>query len=843
MGVAGLTAFVERATRHVDLIAEGRRLAALRKAGGGAASSNEIVVDGNGLFRRLYSPHIDWVRGGQFERLAAEVRTFVERFTRAGWALTVVFDGQIEATKRKVWVSRRTVEARRAEQIMDYLAAQEMLPPESQQMPPKKLWFLPVSTTRAIPNAFRDAGCEVHFSLGEADREIAHRAIEKGAYAVLADDSDYLAFDIPRVLSLRNLRGMRTTLIDREAKAKIFPGLLPEYWPLLATLSGNDYGRRVGFLDNFGPGDAAAPGDDYFARASGFILEHVQGKGIGPHDANAIANAIAAYARTLPRDFRRTAPQPAKLAERLRASLRQYSFDGIRDGVDTHLVPAALRAPGVWERVVAMHTEGVLDYECLSVLAKRLVNFGVVVEQKPTAPGALPGTWELTKELFRRVYGVLLADPGAEDKPKVHPAAATPPTPHSLPDILPTAKPSFSPIPPLSGVVPSSAANPSPPSSPAPPPGLSPRFPPSPPRSSPSPFPNPAPWLGDPAVVAAVPSKPSTASAFGSGAWAPAQPADAFPAPPEDDEVDENGFRDSVARIAGLIGEDEDSGEPAVAAEEPDADLEEVEDDLEEEARKLLAESGDEEGDDDDLSTIADAEELLEQGKVAEWVMSVGKHFTEPEKASATLEINGQSLPSLVSLLTAQQHQRLRAFYLCAGAPSDFHLNYGTPPVLTAVCLALRHLVSNPNFAARVKPLEAQALLAQAVNQAMRSPSYRGRPAAAANPWDVPLSPRTVHLGNLFLRTMLALSMLNDACCRPLGDSVSRAWKYFDGVMWQRRLNQARQAADAGGSGTDSLLDRQPEMVVFRMCWQQVVRGTVWQGLVAPEQRGQPRAR
>jgi hypothetical protein len=262
MGISGLTAFIEgrKATRPIDLTAEGRRLKFEREkaaANGTLPPSNEIVLDGNGLMRRLYAPNIDWCRGGQFERLLAEVRLFVDKFVRAGFRLTVIFDGQIEASKRKVWISRRMAESRRAEQIMDHIAAQERLPPHKQELPLRKLWFSPISTTRAIPNAFRDAGCEVLFSLSEADREVADYAITHQCYAVLGDDSDYLAFDLERVLSIRDLKGMRTSVLDRKAKQAIFPGLEPSYWPLLATLAGNDYGTRFAALGAFVVPDVA----------------------------------------------------------------------------------------------------------------------------------------------------------------------------------------------------------------------------------------------------------------------------------------------------------------------------------------------------------------------------------------------------------------------------------------------------------------------------------------------------------------------------------------------------------------------------------------------------------
>lgn len=203
---------------------------------------------------------------------------------------------------------------------------------------------------------------------------------------------------------------------------------------------------------------------------------------------------------------------------------------------------------------------------------------------------------------------------------------------------------------------------------------------------------------------------------------------------------------------------------------------------------------------------------------------------------SRNQQMGGQKVPSFSEMLAASTADRLKAFYLCSKAPAGFSLSPGTPMVLHAVCLALRHLILHPGLSGKLDPLDIQALLAQAVSLSLRSPNYRGRPASSATAFEVPLSTKATQLGNIFLRTMLAFSFINDACCRPLGDDVARSWKYYDGIQWQRRRLSGEQGAERGVQPADCMLDRPVEASIFRGCWRSLVQGTPWEVLA----RGQP---
>ena len=57
------------------------------------------------------------------------------------------------------------------------------------EMPAKAAWMPPPNISKAVGGAFAEQGCEVHYTAGEADREIASYCVHRGCAAVLGKDS------------------------------------------------------------------------------------------------------------------------------------------------------------------------------------------------------------------------------------------------------------------------------------------------------------------------------------------------------------------------------------------------------------------------------------------------------------------------------------------------------------------------------------------------------------------------------------------------------------------------------------------------------------------------------
>ena len=66
-----------------------------------------LVVDGNGMRMRLYGPHLDWLRGGQFLDLRNSVRDLVLNLRRQGVETVWLFDGAMPDEKHAEWVKRQ----------------------------------------------------------------------------------------------------------------------------------------------------------------------------------------------------------------------------------------------------------------------------------------------------------------------------------------------------------------------------------------------------------------------------------------------------------------------------------------------------------------------------------------------------------------------------------------------------------------------------------------------------------------------------------------------------------------------------------------------------------------
>ena len=171
MGVKGLQSYVQNRLPLTDYIVE---LASLRD---GAADA--VVVDGMALIRKLYEQSLDWVGGGQFLELWCNVRDFVGAFRGAGLRLIVFFDGGVDDAKLDEWLLRRKRDLVNCDRVLQHLQRGEG--------PPKAAWSPPANISKWVGGAFADNGCQVHYTVGEADREMVQYCRENPTSTVAQD--------------------------------------------------------------------------------------------------------------------------------------------------------------------------------------------------------------------------------------------------------------------------------------------------------------------------------------------------------------------------------------------------------------------------------------------------------------------------------------------------------------------------------------------------------------------------------------------------------------------------------------------------------------------------------
>lgn len=195
-----------------------------------------IVVDGMALIRKLYTPDLEWVCGGQYQELWAHVQSFVKAFEAHGLKLVVFLDGGVDEAKLSEWKERRQKDLQKCDRVVSAL--------QEGKEPPNAAWMPPPNISKAVGGAFAQNGAQVYYTAGEADRELASYCATHDCVAVLAKDSDFFVLPVPAYLNLDTLALHRspptaTVYVRRAVEAAL--QLPSSLLPLLGSLVGNDF--------------------------------------------------------------------------------------------------------------------------------------------------------------------------------------------------------------------------------------------------------------------------------------------------------------------------------------------------------------------------------------------------------------------------------------------------------------------------------------------------------------------------------------------------------------------------------------------------------------------------
>ena len=195
------------------------------------------MVDGLGLLRRLYPPKANWVNGGQFNQLLEAVGHFIAAFREVGFDLVVFFDGATDEIKIEEYLRRKYRDLTRISQTLEHVGK------FGQQ--PEDVYIPPTVIREGLAQCFRFHGCSVHFSVGEADRELAAYCMENNCFGVLGFDSDFFLFDLPRYLSSESLvitdEEFRVTSYEKDKVLRTLGLESAMEFVLVGCLVGNDF--------------------------------------------------------------------------------------------------------------------------------------------------------------------------------------------------------------------------------------------------------------------------------------------------------------------------------------------------------------------------------------------------------------------------------------------------------------------------------------------------------------------------------------------------------------------------------------------------------------------------
>jgi len=200
-----------------------------------------IVVDGYSAIGWAFCNHYELVLL-DFEAVRERIKLLVEAFNACGYRLVCFFDGVVDGDKAATWVDRRRQQSYSIRKIN--LALEEHDAVCVRKLRVDTPWPVCEDATRLIPQAFKDAGCEVKFCYIEADKEACYYARKHHAEAILTTDSDMLIYPVDGVLNFNTLivrsdLTLKCQIVRREhflSKVQIMSG---EIWKLPLWL-GND---------------------------------------------------------------------------------------------------------------------------------------------------------------------------------------------------------------------------------------------------------------------------------------------------------------------------------------------------------------------------------------------------------------------------------------------------------------------------------------------------------------------------------------------------------------------------------------------------------------------------
>ncbi|KAF9297831.1 hypothetical protein BGZ74_009629 [Mortierella antarctica] len=275
------------------------------------AKQRYFILDGNAFIHHLYcGGPFEWIWGGQYSAFANHLTAHVQALENAGFRLHFLFDGPLPMQKLQTRLTRDTEKIRKVTRVVNdlehYYHGYSGMPGASHSLydqPQQHLasgitgvsnsgaagrgagrsnsqFLIPPLVMDVTLQTLRSLGVELMVCDGEADGLVAQLAMEKSldptieeAYAV-SKDSDYFIYNtgssskggyIPldslfvQVDPESQETTVSATVYSQSAIAEHL-GIRPEFLPLFASLTGNDYLRPEVFEDQIAKALAAATG-------------------------------------------------------------------------------------------------------------------------------------------------------------------------------------------------------------------------------------------------------------------------------------------------------------------------------------------------------------------------------------------------------------------------------------------------------------------------------------------------------------------------------------------------------------------------------------------------------
>eukprot|EP00698_Gefionella_okellyi_P000976 TRINITY_DN10854_c0_g1_i4.p1 TRINITY_DN10854_c0_g1~~TRINITY_DN10854_c0_g1_i4.p1 ORF type:complete len:384 (+),score=81.02 TRINITY_DN10854_c0_g1_i4:163-1314(+) len=376
MGVRGLAGYVaghRELASKVDLVAPNA-----------TTDSNRIlVIDGSGLQFFLYErSQLEWFSGGMYSLFARVCAEFLQRLLDADYRIVVFFDGMQEDIKRQTSAARFRGLVQRVTDTMAALRANTA--------PSKDLFLKPTLCKRTLMHMLRVKNIETITSVGEADTEMATYCALHNAFAVMAQDSDFIVNGATRYIPFNSVHitpeSILCQLYSATTTASVL-GLPVSSLPLFACLVGNDYvafGPTASFHKRVLGVAKSTKSMDLFPAVAAFLR--------GRADASLEDIARDAFGHIPAEEF-------ATVLAQLQAALHHYDLQQ----------PVRQLPSSIPREMAKAFLTGTLRPEVLTVLLQGEIWWYPCLTQADQL-----GPLQLLQPMRQLMYGVLLQDSGME---------------------------------------------------------------------------------------------------------------------------------------------------------------------------------------------------------------------------------------------------------------------------------------------------------------------------------------------------------------------------------------------------------------------------------------------
>ncbi|CAB4032588.1 Hypothetical predicted protein [Paramuricea clavata] len=200
MGIQGLQSFVEiqcsnDAWGDIDF----KELNQSLSHGKTSNAPSVLVVDAMSCLKHFYASNTDWVCGGQWNELLRNVENFVKAFRQIDIELVVFFDGEQDTAKIQSWIQEEEEYRQLVHQILSHVH-------NTATFPPKRHFFAPKSISTCLRLAFRSRDVVVCSTVGDLHKEIINYCKRHSCLGILGYHSDYLLLDAMSYYSSSHLK-------------------------------------------------------------------------------------------------------------------------------------------------------------------------------------------------------------------------------------------------------------------------------------------------------------------------------------------------------------------------------------------------------------------------------------------------------------------------------------------------------------------------------------------------------------------------------------------------------------------------------------------------------------